>query len=499
MSVLVHVGQCGNQVGDAFWSLVADATTTLPAHAATTDNAGSGRPPRTGKGGALTVFHRFYFHPTSHMARCVLVDSEPKVIRAIIHSEDKAGRQAFKPAHAHYEQSGRGNNWAMGYNFQRFQLNVLPSSAAKPFAGMDDDRMELIDLVMESLRKEIEAVDVYEGAVVTHSLGGGTGAGLGCRVIERMRDSYPKTYVVTTSVAPSMACGDTPLQNYNAVFTLACLQEHVDCVVLKDNDDLLRTALQWKNNAKEGDSPTEASSSRVSLQDLNYLVASDLAGLLFPRKSGGRVERCWIGDLVHDLCPLRTAKFIDVRTGINVKRQAISMKHGGKHKGVRLRSSIPVNPADMDNSTDQLVKLGRRTFQSFPRILVGSGGHLGCRFVTRYDAAVLKDVDEGRLTDAIGYLGAPPVPWTDNPIRRVETATSAAPFETHGGIAAMTVAMNNGHGVSCIRHFRERAQRQFQAKAYTHWYHQYGIEDDKFQEAFEQCANVIADYEDLLR
>eukprot|EP00644_Phytophthora_capsici_P014913 jgi/Phyca11/126822/e_gw1.65.168.1 len=175
---------------------------------------------------------RHLFHPSSGAARCILVDSEPKVIRSVIENATD-GVTGFQPACTHVEQAGRGNNWAMGYYGPR---RKAPASA---FTSLGlDGRRELVELVMDSVQSEIELVDCYQGSVVMHSLGGGTGSGLGCRVLENLRDTYPKAYIVTASVAPSYTHGDTPLQNYNAILTLRCLQDIADAVIYKENDDL---------------------------------------------------------------------------------------------------------------------------------------------------------------------------------------------------------------------------------------------------------------------
>ncbi|KAG6597850.1 cryptic tubulin [Phytophthora cinnamomi] len=248
MSVHVHVGQCGNQVGAAYWRLAAASGDAQP------DNRTRGGARQFGNGSAAVnvpkkplpvALSRHLYHPSSQAARCILVDSEPKVIRAVCEggADVVAG---FQPAHTHVEQAGRGNNWAMGYYGPRLKA---PAPAFTSLAV--DERRELVELVMESLRREIEAVDCYQGSVVMHSLGGGTGSGLGCRVLESIRGTYPKAYIVTASVAPSWSCGDSPLQNYNAVLTLRCLQEVADAVIYKDNDELLRTAAYWKAVGQE--------------------------------------------------------------------------------------------------------------------------------------------------------------------------------------------------------------------------------------------------------
>lgn len=63
---------------------------------------------------------------------------------------------------------------------------------------------------MESLRKEAEQADYFMGTVVTHSLAGGTGSGLGSRILEEYKNVFGKAYLMTVSIWPNMA-GETPL------------------------------------------------------------------------------------------------------------------------------------------------------------------------------------------------------------------------------------------------------------------------------------------------
>lgn len=57
------------------------------------------------------------------------------------------------------------------------------------------------------------------------SLCGGTGGGLGSRLLEAVRDDYQMQHVVSCVVAPFSA-GDTPLQHYNALLSLTSLQKY---------------------------------------------------------------------------------------------------------------------------------------------------------------------------------------------------------------------------------------------------------------------------------
>lgn len=568
MTAYVHVGQCGNQLGAAYWRLVGapddstddDATTNNAAQDAALSSARGSTapaavaPPHTRKqlqtkraraaaADSASLCHRHFYMRPSRRARCVLVDTEPKVVAAALASG------ACAPAFTHVEQSGRGNNWAMGYNFQRFRRNVAASSrttmaaiaasasasccskrALLPSASLESESHELVELALESLQRVAEATDCFEGTVLMHSLGGGTGAGLGSRLLERIRDLYPRAYLLAVSVAPSWRCGDTPLQNYNAVLTLAHLQEHADCVVYKDNDELLRTAAYWKTlraqQQQQQDTDARSSSQgsglaslapRVSLADLNALAAADLAGLLFPVVAPSSAlgtsvaTSCSLGSLVHDLCPLPAAKFLDVRTGV-LRAKAPATASRGKlragdtdplfHADVRpialaaRRNSSSSNDSDTD-LLDAATSLLRHTAQSFPRSPYGA---LATRTVVRGFGFADASLATTRETLAAATDAAfPGVAWQPS-YAASATCSAAPPFSgVRDSHASVTIATNNGHVVASAEQYLERAQRQFRARAYVHWYTQHGLEESDFGDAFEKCARLVSDYKALLQ
>ena len=60
---------------------------------------------------------------------------------------------------------------------------------------------------------------------------GGTGSGLGARIIRELREAYPTQFIAAVAVAP-FCSGENPLQSYNTVLCLATLQDAVDMVGL---------------------------------------------------------------------------------------------------------------------------------------------------------------------------------------------------------------------------------------------------------------------------
>jgi tubulin beta len=73
--------------------------------------------------------------------------------------------QIFRPDNFVFGQSGAGNNWAKGHY---------------------TEGAELIDSVLDVVRKESESCDCLQGFQITHSLGGGTGSGMGTLLISKV-------------------------------------------------------------------------------------------------------------------------------------------------------------------------------------------------------------------------------------------------------------------------------------------------------------------------
>lgn len=515
----MQVGQCGNQLGEAFWRLTADARPTDQKQIDAATSRKKNAKPSPPQSALPALYSDFFFHATSRRARCIVVDTEPKVIRAITrtHVND---RWRFEPAHIHFEQSGRGNNWAMGYNLQTHQRNVLrstgPNTAPLATIASSDrakrkllttapvdhtgDKRELVELVMESLRQEMEELDVYRGTVLMHSLGGGTGSGLGCRLLESIRDTYPQSYLAAVSVAPSIRSGDTPLQNYNSLFTLQHLQEHTDLVIYTENDELLRAAAYWKSLvASTGTASPREDESRTTLKEMNALAATDVAGLLFPivgpHHRGAMIAKPFdLASIVHDCSPLPTAKFIDVRTGV-LREPAFRGKRTTSNEIVPIFHAVPKSSTASDNADGFMLRLAKYTTQSFPR-WTSSSRALGGVAVARYNHTSSGSTVVGTSL-ANSLSSSLPRFHLGNSINVKHS--SYAPFSVFGGGHSMTVGLNHGHALESINHFLDRGSRQFAANAYTHWYKQYGLEDADFEHAFEHTRRIVDAYGELLR
>ena len=123
----------------------------------------------------------------------------------------------FRPDNFVFGQSGAGNNWAKGHY---------------------TEGAELVDSVLDVVRKEAEGCDMLQGFQITHSLGGGTGAGLGTLLISKIREEFPDRMMCPFSVMPSPKVSDTVVEPYNATLSVHQLVENSDETFCIDNEAL---------------------------------------------------------------------------------------------------------------------------------------------------------------------------------------------------------------------------------------------------------------------
>ena len=76
---------------------------------------------------------------------------------------------------------------------------------------------------------------------LTHSLGGGTGSGVGTYVLSMLCDQFPKISRFSACVFPS-ELNDVVTSPYNTVLAMQQLCEHADCVFPLDNTALFQFA-----------------------------------------------------------------------------------------------------------------------------------------------------------------------------------------------------------------------------------------------------------------
>ena len=95
-----------------------------------------------------------------------------------------------------------------------------------------------MDTVLDVVRREAEGCDCLQGFQLTHSLGGGTGSGMGTLLIGKIKEEYPDRIMNSFSVVPSPKVSDTVVEPYNATLSVHQLVENTDQTYCIDNEAL---------------------------------------------------------------------------------------------------------------------------------------------------------------------------------------------------------------------------------------------------------------------
>ena len=97
---------------------------------------------------------------------------------------------------------------------------------------------EMIDKINDRIRKLADECDNVQGFIINHSVGGGTGSGLGSLMLERMAVDYRKKSKFGFEIYPSPIISTSVVEVYNALLTTHWLLDHTEVSVVLDNEAL---------------------------------------------------------------------------------------------------------------------------------------------------------------------------------------------------------------------------------------------------------------------
>ncbi|KAK7461878.1 Tubulin beta-2 chain [Stygiomarasmius scandens] len=249
----LQVGQAGNQVGEAFWNML------LAEHGLDQSGRYQGSDPLQ-----LQRIGTYFIEVESqgekrYVPRSTQIDLEAGVCNRL-RSGPIGG--LFRPDTYVTGQPGAGNNWAKGFY---------------------TEGAELVDSLLEVIRQQAEACEVLQGFQLLHSLGGGSGAGLGCLLLSKLREEFPDRMLATFSVLPSPKVSETVVEPYNAMLSVHQLLDTSDLSICIDNEALYNIAtgaLKIKQPA---------------FPDLNQLISKVMCGistsLRFPGQLNGDLRK----------------------------------------------------------------------------------------------------------------------------------------------------------------------------------------------------------------
>jgi len=418
----IQVGQCGNQIGNRFWQTVVSEHNL--------DGSGKYKGENAERDlDKVSVYCRSAGE--RFVPRACLIDLEPGTVDVI--KASPVGT-LFKPDNFVFGASGAGNNWAKGHY---------------------TEGAELIEEALDVIRKEVENCDCPQGFQICHSLGGGTGSGMGTLVLLKLRDAYPDRILATFSVYPSPKVSDTVVEPYNAVLSTHQLLENADETFIIDNEALYNIS----HNVLKQNAPTYA--------DLNYLISCVMAGvtasLRFPGKLNGDLRKLGV-----NLVPFPRLHFF-------------------------LIAQAPLQ--SKDNQSYQLVNVQELTNQSFsPRnffsnVKPDDGKYMTASLLFRGKMST-QEVDEN-MEKRQSANSDDFVEWIPNNIK-----TSVVEVPPKNAEQSCTFVANTTSLKGIFQRLATQFGAMYKRKAFLHWYKGEGMDEMEFQEADKNVRDLITEYQD---
>lgn len=423
MREIIHIqtGQCGNQIGAKFWEVISGEHGISSTGAYEGDNATQ-----------LERINVYYNEASSgkYVPRAVLVDLEPGTMDAV-----RAGPfgQLFRPDNFIFGQSGAGNNWAKGHY---------------------TEGAELVDSVLDVVRKEAENCDCLQGFQVTHSLGGGTGAGMGTLLISKIREEFPDRMMCTFSVVPSPKVSDTVVEPYNATLSVHQLVENSDATFCIDNEalyDICFRTLKLTN---------------PSYGDLNHLVSAVMSGLTTCLRFPGQLNSD-LRKLAVNMVPFPRLHFFMVGFA-----------------PLTARGSASYRAWTVAELTQQMFDAKNMMAASDPR----HGRYLTVAAMFRGRMS-MKDVDE-QMMNIQNKNSSYFVEWIPNNVK-----TAVCDIPPKGFKMSATFIGNSTAIQELFKRISDQFSAMFKRKAFLHWYLGEGMDEMEFTEAESNMNDLVSEYQ----
>ncbi|XP_061923290.1 tubulin delta chain isoform X1 [Entelurus aequoreus] len=430
--VTVQLGQCGNQIGlELFDNIFNDCQA---GHRTTFSTASWER----------------FFHQSQHgdfVARAVLIDMEPKVIRQNL---SRPTKWKYEQASSFNQRQGCGNNWADGFCVQG------PAHS---------------DVMENLVRRQVERCERLSGFLPVMSVAGGTGSGVGTFVTQRLRDSYPKSFLVNHLTWP-YSQGETVVQNYNSLLTLRHVYQLSDALLVQENDVVHRICGQLLRLK------------HVSVNHINKVIAHHLGAVLQPAltaDSHGVYSRNPLGELVSCLASHCEYRLLSISSVPHIP--APSMAYSTFHWPVMLK-----HLRQMLASSSKMEEGNSRQVCERPRRLPGSPN------VSLANLLVLrgKDVfttETGDFGDAALYSD-----WLA-PKDALSVWKSPVAFNKYEKTA--TLVSNSQALMEPLDHIVRKAWNLFASRAFIHHYSKFGVSEEDFLDSFAFVEQILSSYGQL--
>ncbi|VDQ00614.1 unnamed protein product [Trichobilharzia regenti] len=431
--ISIHIGQCGIQLGNACWELYCLEHGIQPNGAIPSSQMPNSR---------YDSMNTFFMETLSgkHIPRTLFIDLEETVVNEI-----RTGSYAklFHPCSLITAKEDAANNYARGhYTLGR----------------------EMIQVILDRLRRLADTCDGLKSLLIFHSFGGGTGSGLTALLMEHICVDYSKTSKLEFAVYPSPRISTAIVEPYNAVLNTHTTLELSDCAFMVDNEALYEVCRRNLDLHQ----PTYTNINRIVAQ----VVSSITAALRFD------------GSLNVDITEFQTNLVPYPRIHYPLATYApIIPPERAYHE-----------PLSISEITYSCFEPGNQLVKCDPR----HGKYMSCCLLYR------GDVTPKEVNSTISYIKSKRtihfVDWCPTGFKvgiNYEPPT-VVPGGDLAKVARAACMLCNTTAIaeSWVR-LNHKFDLLYSKRAFIHWYVSEGMEESEFQEAREDLAALEKDYEEV--